>query len=562
MDEAQLLQLVASKRASLGIARDVDPPPPPPSSLASSRGVRVALPPAMNEEALEPPSDAFRVPVSPDLGVVDLVHRRHDGYVSFTRRDRDGAAWSELGCMQASKMPTLFGDEAFDTAVDVDSFFSLHGMFASGRFKRRTTLDSLLPSLRQAKHVRWLTCCHVDLDSYNVGVDPEDGVAAILRAAREGIIPSPSLFSLSRGLWVLWLIRDDDNPGPVNAWPEARRLWMAAQGELHNRTAKLGSDRAALHPATVTRIPGSYSSKARKRVSYMPCLDAAGNVIAYTLPELFNALGVTPPNVVDVVPTINVTKASSTPKDPSRVERGKVGYTGRWNRFLMVLDQLRTMRGGWKVGHRSKAVFFIALAVKAKGMTGRPARVAMERALEGMQQPPGDQLTLDAALKVLKASRKPKKGGSNWQTVADDLDISPEEAAIISTRSSPIPPARRFDQLPAAATIPPQEITGRRRDAVKGIVERLGFVPPTSQLRELLLAEGHAPAAPATLLNDLVSIGHPSPRKKKPRAPKLECQPNLPNYVDMVLGVEPKEPSTDGEPAVKSPGSGDAFPGW
>ena len=557
MDEAQLLQLVASKRASLGIARDADPPPPPPSSLASSRGVRVALPPAMQEEELEPPSHALRVPVAPDLSVVDLVHRRHDGYVSFARRD--GAAWNELGCMKASKMPTLFGDEAFDIAVDVDSYFSLHGMFAPALGKK-TTLGNLLPSLRKVKHVRWLTCCHVDLDSYNVGVDPEDGVAQILRAAREGIIPSPSMFSLSRGLWVLWLIRDDDNSGPVNAWPENRRLWMAAQGELHKLTAKLGSDRAALHAATVTRIPGSYSTKARKRVAYMPCLDAAGKLIAYTLPELFNALGVTPPNVVEAVPTINVTKASSTPKDPSRIERGKVGFTGRWNRFLMVLDQLRTTRGGWKVGHRSKAVFFIALAVKAKGMTGRPARVAMERALLDMQQPPGDQLTLDAALKIVKGVGKPKRGGVNWQTVADDLHITPEEAAIISTRSSPIPPARRFDQLPAAATIPPQEMTSRRRDAVKGIVERLGFVPPTSQLRELLLAEGHEPAAATTLGRDLDAVGHPSPRKK-PRAPKRECQPNLPNYVDMVLGVEPSAPSGE-EPAGKPPGSGDAFPGW
>ena len=557
MDESQLLQLIASKQAALGIARDADLPPPPPSSLASSRGVRVALPPAMQEEELEPPSHALRVPVAPDLSVVDLVHRRHDGYVSFARRD--GAAWSELGCMKASKMPTLFGDEAFDIAVDVDSYFSLHGMFAPALGKK-TTLGNLLPSLRKVKHVRWLTCCHVDLDSYNVGVDPEDGVAQILRAAREGIIPSPSMFSLSRGLWVLWLIHADDNSGPVNAWPETRRWWMAAQGELHKLTAKLGSDRAALHAATVTRIPGSYSTKARKRVAYMPCLDAAGKLIAYTLPELFNALGVTPPNVVEAVPTINVTKASSTPKDPSRVERGKVGYTGRWNRFLDVIDQLRMGRGGWKVGHRSKAVFFIALALKAKGMTGRPARAAMERALLDMQQPPGDQLTLDAALKVLKGVGKPKRGGVNWQTVADDLGITPEEAAIISTRSSLIPPARRFDQLPAAATIPPQEMTSRRRDAVKGIVERLGFVPPTSQLRELLLAEGHEPAAATTLGRDLDAVGHPSPRKK-PRAPKRECQPNLPNYVDMVLGVEPKDPSGE-EPAGKPPGSGDAFPGW
>jgi hypothetical protein len=434
-------------------------------------------------------------------------------------------------------------------------------MFAARQFRSPTTLDQLCPSLRKAKHVRWLTCCHVDLDTYNVGIDPEDGIAAILRAAREGNLPPPSVFSLSRGCWAWWLLRDEDNEGPVNAWPENRRLWMIAQGILHRRTATLGSDRAALHAATVTRIPGSYSTKARKRVAYMPCLDAAGKLITYTLPELFNALGTTPPPMPYVVDAVSPKpKDSSTPKDPSRVERGKVGFTGRWNRFLMVLDQLRTMRGGWKVGHRSKAVFFIALALKAKGMTGRPARMAMERTLLDMQQPTGDRIDIGDALKVLKTSGKPKRGGVNWQTVADDLDISPEEASVLSTRSSVIPPARRFDQLPAVALVPLKEQTRRRRDAVAAIVSRLGFVPPTTQLRELLVADGLDPAAPATLLKDLDAIGHPSPRKK-PRAPREDFQPNLPAYVDMVMGVEPKDPS-DGEPAVKSPGTRNDFPGW
>ena len=160
-----------------------------------------------------------------------------------------------------------------------------------------------------------------------------------------------------------------------------------------------------------------------------------------------------------------------------------------------TVDTLKVLRRQFKSGAPFKSLDAFCQIAGIPAKTDKYDREAMERALLDMQQPPGDQLTLDAALKIVKGVGKPKRGGVNWQTVADDLDITPEEAAIVSTRSSPIPPARRFDQLPAAATIPPQEITGRRRDAVKGIVERLGFVPPTSQLRELLLAEGHEPAA-------------------------------------------------------------------
>ena len=49
-------------------------------------------------------------------------------------------------------------------------------------------------------------------------------------------------------------------------------------------------------------------------------------------------------------------------------------------------------------------------------------------------------------------------------------------------------PARRFDLLPAAPSLPPEERTSRRRAAVKAIVERLGFTPSTAQIRELLQA--------------------------------------------------------------------------
>jgi hypothetical protein len=157
----------------------------------------------------------------------------------------------------------------------------------------------------------------------------------------------------------------------------------------------------------------------------------------------------------------------------------------------------------------------------------------MRAHLDGMEQPTGDRIGERDVRRSLKAAPKPTNGGVRWQTVADQLDVTPEESAVLSTGTSRIPPARRFEQpadLPALPSTPPAERQRRRREAIKAILkqrhETMGhfdpewWVPTTRQLREMLVAEGHDGASDRTLLKDLEAVGRPSPRRHKPRPPR------------------------------------------
>jgi hypothetical protein len=459
---------------------------------------------------------ALRCPTGPDLSLVDLVHRGHDGYIPLTRKGR-GQQWQELGCVPANVLRGLFGADWLLDELETDSYFSLHGMFRPGYYRHRSTLNGLQPSLRKARHVRWLTTCHVDLDIHNVGMAPEDGVHAVLKAAREGIVPPPSMFSMSRGCWAWWLLRADDGRGPVRAWPTTVDRWSTIQGTLHQRLAKLGSDRSALHAATCSRIPGSTSSKTRRRVAWMPCFDDDNKLSIYTLDELADALGVPARPVV----VIEHRPHDDRPKDPSRIERGRRGYHSRWQRFVYVLDQLRRIRGGWRVGTRAKALALVAQSCRARGLDTATAMAEMERHLDGMEQPNDDPIRRSDLRRILKSATKPVAGGVRWQTVADLLDIDPEESAVLSMPRSTVPPARRFDQLPAPPVVPPAERQRRRQETLRRLLAPMAdwAIPPTRVLNEMLVADGHESATARTLLKDLVAIGRPSPRRHKPRQP-------------------------------------------
>lgn len=162
----------------------------------------------------------------------------------------------------------------------------------------------------------------------------------------------------------------------------------------------------------------------------------------------------------------------------------------------------------------------VAHGCRARGWDTKRSLAEMHRHLDGMAQPSNDQLKPAQLKGILKAQTKPKAGGIRWQTVADLLDVSPEESAMLSTRRSTIPPARRHDQLPDPKPVPPAERQRRRQATLARLLEGVDDVaiPPARTLREMLVAEGHETASDRTLHKDLVAIGRPSPRRHKPKA--------------------------------------------
>lgn len=477
----------------------------------------------LDVENVRPEPPALRQPRGPSPVVLDMLHRgMSDSYVPFARKV-DGE-WQMLGCMRAHQLRGLFRDEAMAEAVQTDSYFGLHGMYRPGLIRGRHQLPQLEPgfvrkdgelrSMRNVDSVRYLTCCHVDLDAYNHGLDVHGAYAAVMRLVDAGLVPPPSVFLLSRGVWALWHLHDKLNPKePLRTFPDSvLRRWSKLQKALHVACAQIGSDALTLHCATVTRIPGSVNSKNGRRVGYMIPADIHGKAFSYTLDDLEGFLR--PHVVVDVTET-QPAKLELKKKNTTYSRRALKGWHGRWHRLNSVLAQLRDMRGGWKVGTRNAAIHYVALTLRALRAEPRKVQQTFSQHLERMQQPAGDKLTLNDCMRVLNGTKKPHHGGPCHQTIADALAVTLEEAALLSADTKkPFPPATCHGGAAAVTqpTLSKRDAAARRMAAVREVCNRLaseGIVPTGTDVRAHLAAVGLHPAL-ATVLADMRKIGCPS----------------------------------------------------
>lgn len=466
----------------------------------------------LDVENVRPESPALRQPRGPSPVVLDMLHRgMSDSYVPFARRVGDD--WQAVGSVPAHQLRGLFRDSVVAEALATDSYFGLHGMYRAGSYRTKNTLPQLLPSVRNVDSVRYLTCCHVDLDAYHHGLDTHGAYAAVMRLVDAGLVPPPSVFLLSRGVWALWHLHDKLNPHePLRTYPDSvLRRWTKLQKALHVACAQIGSDALTLHCATVTRIPGSVNSKNGRRVGYMIPADIHGKAFSYTLDDLEGFLR--PHVVVDAVPA-KPAGLELTKKNTTYSRRALKGWHGRWHRLNSVLAQLRDMRGGWKVGTRNAAVHYVALTLRALRAEPRKVQQTFHQHLERMQQPAGDKLTLNDCMRVFNGTKKPHHGGPCHQTIADALAVTLEEAGLLSADSKkPFPPATSYGgAVDVVPTLAKREAAARRLEAVREVCDKLGAagVSPTgTDVKAHLAAMGLYPAL-ATVLADMRKLGCPS----------------------------------------------------
>lgn len=457
----------------------------------------------------QPRRDVVRKPDAPDATVLKFLHRNHNGSVSLERRV-DGE-WQTLGNVKASHIGGLFSDEVIAEACQVDAYFSLHGMHAAGNFRRRTNLPKLDAFRRDIQSVRWLTCFHVDLDAYKVGMDSHAAIAAVMRLVDAGTLPPPSLFTTSRGAWCIWLLIDQKHShSPLNKYSaddSTLKRWAKVQMALHKVCATIGSDPVSKNAGTCSRIPGSINSKNAARVSYSFHVNAyTGEPYQYTLPDMESLLLCHQPALPQPVHRI----ASASVVDAETRKAKRRGWHGRWQRVSEMLRCLRDMRGGWKVGQRSSAIFYASIALKALHATPEAAKRELLQHLDAMEQPVGDTITIEKALQVWRKLGVQKNGGVSHQTIADALNVSPDEAALLSVhRRMLFPFASRF-----GGALPPAKLSAaarsyHRRKAIKGICETAG-VPITGALVQQHLEAIGLGAAPATVLRDMKELGYAS----------------------------------------------------
>lgn len=484
---------------------------------------------------------------APTLIPIRAIHRGPQGFVSFARKV-DGA-WEDLGAMSTDTplLPEL--ERQLAKSLASDSYFGLNSDYrktAKHGTRHRWRPIAGMPgaeelkaeAVRQRTHretglqfvvhrvedLRWLNCCHIDLDCYNVGIKVGDALGNIINLQDGGQLPPATVFVRSgRGLWALWFLVDIQNPregerivhGMVHrpdtsqrASKRALALYARVQRALADRLRHLGADIPALDAARFAPVPGTYKTNAETRVEYWLQANGDGRAFVYTLPELAKALGLELSTTAHPI----VAAALSDHADPAhapnpvKAAAGRKGWRVRFKYLLADFEILRRRRGGgFDQGVRNIGAFYYALILKRNGMEDPDigAHLAVYGSLCRPQLTPREQR--DALRSAVKARRFP----SNAKLCAD-LGVTDTEATYLA------------HLRPAPLAVPHQDQT-HRRELVRKLLAQCAAqrhaVPSTRVMAELLAPYGVSTNA-STVWRDYIALGVNAPKSKGGRPPK------------------------------------------
>lgn len=457
---------------------------------------------------------AFVEPPAADMELINTIHRKHDGYITFhTKEKRAGQAGFDVAACKASELEQVF--PAFIKPwLNVDAFFSNNGMVMHPNELRQPS--SRVPSLprchRDNDHLRYLTAAWVDLDVYKAGVTVGYALGVVHDLSQAGYLPPPSWFVDSgMGAWVGWLICDKKHRHlPQAAWPEQHSTWCRIMRGLQDKLKHLGADPQTMDPSRIMRVPGTINSKNNRRVSHWIPKDANDRPFVYTMDELAISLGVPParhsPSVKRVI-------------DPRYRERGIKGHIAQYANRYKQLVELAAMRGTIKEGTRGTYLHQLAVTGYKLREHGMPdwAETVRQVARHQCSPPyPADETerTIESAIKFGK-KRAGRTFMMNRYKLANQLGVTDAEAETIG-----LPPAGAeplADRVHTRA-----DRINVRREHIRQYVENKSRhdYPQVPTLRVLAdLVEGMTTERPAlnTIKDDLKALGIINPRSHKGR---------------------------------------------
>jgi len=448
----------------------------------------------------------FETPKAPDPKPILALHRGHDGYVTFHRKDPTGD-FVNLFSVPGAELDAYFPE--FIAELESDSYYSVNAFYRGGYGKNKHH-DTLSRPKRSKDSLRWLTACFADLDVYHGNLSAGQVIGTIIDYQDQGILPAASMIVRSgRGVWIFWILSNtvDQYPigGPVRAWAETVTVYEQIQRELGERLATLESDAEARDVARITRVPGSINGKVGRRVGYWIQTDSNGKGYAYSLANLCKLLNVTPRKL---------SKYTRADCDPAKREKGLKGFRARATKNIRQFETLRAIRGGFRQGHRARAVWLWGSFLKQSGhdMTLDEIRVEMQSLADECLDETG------ATPDPLPASevRDQWRGIADVsnirnQTIADRLEITPAESELLESW----PAATKFQTVKTPEIRASRaEKTELRREFIANHVKRNGNKLPTLDTMKKVLNANGMPASLRTISNDYDSLGLKNPRRK------------------------------------------------
>lgn len=437
---------------------------------------------------------------SNEIGFIRLLHPSTDGYVAFAVGDEDG-----MVPRLAVRSDKLL--EYIPRQLNRDSYISVNESF---RLKRKKgSKDTVCGEpVHRTDTLRYLCAAYTDLDVYNAGLSVETATDWLADLADQGVIPKPSMLVFSgRGIWPVWLLRDELNfelPPRTRKDGVAIAFHSAIQLALFNRLVSLGADRVAASPVRYLRMPGSLNTKSGTVVRWQLWNAEESDLFRYTLTEMAERLG---------VKTQRTIAKPSTPKQPVRSgdegvlrhKRGRPGWEALRARRLRDFRQLWSIRKCFRKGCRSNAILYYAWLL-AQHAIPREKAMAEVLTFNSTCRPPLPQNQVTSAVNSAYKRKYPRICD---QTIADWLDITPEEAShltckVFATRFQrrddiPAPKVRRADADRA-------RLTARRAAMERIIADEAGKMPSTRRM-VTLLAERGVKAGHVTISKDYRALG-------------------------------------------------------
>jgi hypothetical protein len=317
------------------------------------------------------------------LDVLPMIHRHHDGGIAFVHKVDGGL--KQLWYVTPDELQGMLRPVAEFLAKN--SYFSMNALHRHGPYRDKATglwaigVDKFRNKGerrfgRVTENMRYLNACFCDIDCGRSEAEAKNAlekmtVREVQRRVEDlqdaGAIPPFSIMGHSgRGLYVLWLLRDD-RPGlekqsaPAFNWHIP--LWKALQTAIENILihAQLPVDAQGKLITQVYRVPGSIHGGTGKRVHYWVYMQGdEKRIITYTLQELAGLLHL--PSTSGDLPNETLQQA----QEPAykRAEKPCPAKAAGWRqRHALLAEDMLTIesaRGGYRKrnteypdGHRS-----------------------------------------------------------------------------------------------------------------------------------------------------------------------------------------------------------------
>lgn len=379
-----------------------------------------------------------------DFDIIKKIHRadeQNDSFVCFAQFNSGN--FHDLGTSRINELD--LNKPLFEHHLLYDGRFTVNSSFAQNNF-RKSKISFMPMSLRCENHLRYLNACYLDIDCYKQFINYREALKYVLEAIGKGFIPYPSYICYSGdGLYLLWLLREEDSNKPVKAfWPNIKK-YKEINKRMANRLEKyktMGTDLGAFDAARVLRAPGSiressYNPICRKTIPFIPLRIPNGDISLYTFKELASFL--------DISLDVQRPYKSKTGDQPGKTHNGTRqqkannrinGYRAVGKHIIDDIHKICNKNGKIKKGRRRKTLTMLAQSARRQGSEKKEANKMLKEFASKHCQPRYPSDKNDTPIRTIVNSawdRKPINYKNEY--LANFFNITKEEAVSMGLRS-------------------------------------------------------------------------------------------------------------------------------